>query len=105
MSRGSCIPDIEGFLEKKNPVDLLNAIFSFLNFKPVDIKIYNLLLKTSMSIRQIEESLNVSERTIRKYIKRLNEEGFIVKRVEEEERLRYIYRAVPVREAWRKVKE
>ncbi|RLF95248.1 hypothetical protein DRN50_04050 [Thermococci archaeon] len=47
MSRGGYIPDIEGFLEKKNPVDLLNAIFSFLNFKLVNIKIYNLLLKTS----------------------------------------------------------
>ncbi len=106
MTKKNYLQDIEDFLEeKRNPVELLNAIFKFLNFKPVEIKIYNLLLKTSMTIKQIEHSLNVSERTIRKYIKRLGQEGFIVKKVEEGDRLRYIYRAVPVQEVWEKVKQ
>jgi len=100
------IEDIEKALSKKEkPVELLNVIFTFLNFKSVEIRIYNLLLKTAMTIKQIEQQLNISERTIRKYIKRLDEEGFIIKKVEQGKRLKYIYRSVPVQEAWGKVKD
>jgi predicted transcriptional regulator len=100
------IEDIEKVLSKKEkPVELLNVIFTFLNFKSVEIKIYNLLLKTSLTIKQIEQQLNISERTIRKHIKRLDEEGFIVKKVEQGKRLKYVYMAIPVQEAWEKVKD
>jgi len=100
------IEDIEKAISKKEkPVELLNVIFTFLNFKSVEIRIYNLLLKTAMTIKQIEQQLNISERTIRKYIKRLDEEGFIIKKVEQGKRLKYIYRSVPVQEAWGKVKD
>jgi len=100
------IEDIEKALSKKEkPVELLNVIFTFLNFKSVEIRIYNLLLKTAMTIKQIEQQLNISERTIRKYIKRLDEEGFIIKKVEQSKRLKYVYRSVPVQEAWGKVKD
>jgi len=100
------IEDIEKAISKKEkPVELLNVIFTFLNFKSVEIRIYNLLLKTAMTIKQIEQQLNISERTIRKYIKRLDEEGFIIKKVEQGKRLKYIYRSVPVQEAWEKVKD
>ena len=100
------IEDIEKALSKKEkPVELLNVILTFLNFKSVEIRIYNLLLKTAMTIKQIEQQLNISERTIRKYIKRLDEEGFIIKKVEQGKRLKYIYRSVPVQEAWEKVKD
>ncbi|KAA0000490.1 MAG: HTH domain-containing protein [Thermoplasmata archaeon] len=65
----------------------------------------NLLLKKSLTIKQLEEHLNLSERTIRKYIKRLDSEGFITKKVEQDKRLRYVYSAVPIRETWEKVKD
>lgn len=91
--------------ETKNPVELLNVIFTFINFKPIEIKIYNVLLKTSFTIKQIEQKLDVSERTIRKHIKRLDEEGYIVKKVVHDKRLKYIYSAVPVQDAWKKVKD
>ena len=106
MVKRNYIEDIEKALSKKEkPVELLNVIFTFLNFKSVEIKIYNLLLKSSLTIKQIEQQLNISERTIRKYIKRLDEEGFIIKKVEQSKRLKYVYRSVPVQEAWEKVKD
>ena len=106
MVKRNYIEDIEKALSKKEkPVELLNVIFTFLNFKSVEIKMYNLLQKTSLTIKEIEQQLNISERTIRKYIKRLDEEGFIIKKVEQGKRLKYIYRSVPVQEAWEKVKD
>jgi len=100
------VEDIEKALDEgKKPVELLNVILGFLNFKSMEIKIYNLLLKTSLTIKQIEQQLNISERTIRKYIKRLDEEGFIVKKVEQGKRLKYVYMAIPIQEAWKKVKD
>ena len=53
-------------------------------------------------IVDIEKALK--ERTIRKYILRLDQEGFIIKKVEEGKRLKYVYTAVPIQEAWKKVK-
>jgi predicted transcriptional regulator len=105
MIKRNYIADIEKALkEGKKPIELLNVILGFLNFKPMEIKIYNLLLNSSLTIKQIENLLNLSERTIRKYIQRLDQEGFIIKTVEEGKRLKYVYTAVPVREAWKKVK-
>lgn len=106
MVKRNYVEDIEKALnERKKPVELLNIIFTFLNLKSVEIKIYNLLLKTSLTIKQIEKQLNISERTIRKYIKRLDEEGFIIRTVEQGKRLKYVYSAVPVQEAWENVKD
>jgi len=105
MDKRNYIVDIERILkERKKPIELLNIILGFLNFKPIEIKIYNLLLKSSLTIKQIEKKLNLSERTIRKYIKRLEQEGFINKRVKQDKRLKYIYNAVPIQEAWRNVR-
>ena len=106
MVKRNYVEDIEKALnERKKPVELLNLIFTFLNFKSVEIKIYNLLLKTSLTIKQIEKQLNISERTIRKYIKRLDKEGFIIRTVEQGKRLKYVYMAIPIQEAWEKVKD
>jgi len=105
MVERSYIADIEKLLEEgKKPIELLSAILSFLNFKPVEIKIYNLLLNSSLTIKQIEDRLNLSERTIRKYIRGLDQRGFIIKKVEQGKRLKYVYTAVPIQEAWKKVK-
>jgi len=106
MVKRNYIADIENVLKRrKKPIELLNIILGFLNFKAAEIKIYNLLLKSSLTIRQIENQLNLSERTIRKYIKKLNQDGFITKKVEQGKRLKYVYKAVPVQETWKKVKD
>lgn len=105
MAKRNSIADLEKSLEEgKKPIELLSAVLGFFNFKPVEIKIYNLLLNSSLTIKQIEGRLNLSERTIRKYVRRLDQKGFIIKRVEQGKRLKYVYTAVPVHEAWRKVK-
>ena len=105
MVKRNYIADIEKALTEGNkPMELLNVILGFLNFKPVEIKIYNLLLTSSLTIKQIQNLLHLSERTIRKYILRLDQEGFITKTVEEGKRLKYVYTAVPIQEAWKKVK-
>ncbi len=105
MVKRNYIADIEKILKgRKKPIELLNVILNFLNFKPIEIKIYNILLKSSLTIKQIEEQLNLSERTIRKYIKRLEQEGFINKKVKQGKRLKYIYNAVPIQEAWKNVR-
>lgn len=106
MVKRDYIADIEKSLkEGKKPIEVLNVILGFLNFKSVEIRIYNILLKKPLTIKQLEEYLNLSERTIRKYIKRLDSEGFITKKVEQGKRLRYVYSAVPIRETWEKVKD
>ena len=105
MVKRNRIADIEKILkEGKDPAEVLNVILRFLNFKPTEIKIYNILLKSSLTIKQIEKQLNLSERTIRKYIKRLEQEGFINKRVKQGKRLKYIYNAVPIQEVWKNAK-
>lgn len=105
MAKRNSIADLEKSLEEvKKPIELLSAVLGFFNFKPVEIKIYNLLLNSSLTIKQIEGRLNLSERTIRKYVRRLDQKGFIIKRVEQGKRLKYVYTAVPVHEVWRKVK-
>jgi len=102
----NAVSEIEKALkQRKKPVELLNLIFAFLNFKKAEVKIYNLLLKKSLTIKEMEKQLGISERTIRKYLKKLREEGFIQRRVDESERLRYIYRAVSLQEAWKLVRK
>jgi len=106
MAKRNYIEDIEDLLKgRKKPIELLNVILGFLNFKTAEIKIYNLLLKSSLTIKQIEKQLNLSERTIRKYIKKLVQDGFITRKVELGKRLKYVYVAVPVQETWKKVKD
>jgi predicted transcriptional regulator len=106
MVKRNYIADIEDILKgRRKPRELLNIILGFLNFKAAEIKIYNLLLKSSLTIKQIEKQLNLSERTIRKYIKKLVQEGFITRKVEQGKRLKYVYMAVPVQKTWKKVKD
>jgi predicted DNA-binding transcriptional regulator len=101
MVKGNYVADIERALKDgKLPSDLLGMILTFLDFKPAEIRIYNLLLKNPLTIKQIEEKLRISERTIRKYIDRLDKNGLITKKVEQGKRLKYVYVAVPPREVW-----
>jgi len=106
MVKRNYIADMENVLKgRRKSIELLNIILGFLNFKTAEIKIYNLLLKSSLTIKQIERQLNLSERTIRKYIKKLDQDGFIIRKVVQGKRLKYVYMAVPVQETWKKVKD
>lgn len=101
MDKKINIDDINKLLEKGKPAELLSLILHILDFKTNEIILYNLLLKSSLTIKQIEEELNLSERSIRKYLKTLEDEGFIDKRIERGKRLMYIYSATPIQETWK----
>ncbi|HNZ87928.1 MAG: helix-turn-helix transcriptional regulator [Candidatus Methanofastidiosum sp.] len=101
MDKKINLDDINKLLEKGKPAELLNLILHILDFKTNEIILYNLLLKSSLTIKQIEKELNLSERTIRKYLKTLEDEGFIYKRIERGKRLMYIYSSTPIQETWK----
>lgn len=104
MVKGFYVNDLIKVLgTKSDPVETFNMILSFFNFEAMEIRLYDLLLTTSMTIKEMEERLDVSERSIRKYIKRLEEEGLITKRVEQGKRLKYIYQSVTIQDAWKRV--
>lgn len=104
MGKGIYINDLKKVLsEKSDPVETFNIILSFFNFEAMEIRVYNQLLNASLTIKEIQEQLDISERSIRKYIKRLEEEGLITKQVEQGKRLKYVYRSVQIEEAWKKV--
>ncbi len=106
MAKGNYIGDIENALNRKGkPIDVFNVVLEFLNLSTVEVKIYDLLLKTSFTIKEIEEQMDISERSIRKYIKRLEEEGLVTKRVEQGTRLKYVYQSVQIQEAWEKIED
>ncbi|MFA5314020.1 MAG: winged helix-turn-helix domain-containing protein [Methanomassiliicoccales archaeon] len=106
MARNRYFDDIEKAIRGEvNPIDAFNASLALLNFKTVEVKIYDLLLKTSLTIKEIQGQLDVSERSIRMHIKKLEEEGLITKKVEQGTRLRYVYQSVQIQEAWEKVEE
>lgn len=90
--------------EGKKPIELLTMVLGFLNFTHLEVKMYNLLQQTPLTTKQIEKKLGISERTVRKYTKILYKKGFIVRRVVEGERLKYVYEAIPIKRAWMKVK-
>jgi predicted DNA-binding transcriptional regulator len=106
MVKGNYIIDLERAIkEGRKTGDVLNMILAYLDFKPAEIKIYNLLLNKPQTIKQIEDQLKISERTIRKHIDELHENGLITKSVEQGKRLKYVYVAVPPTEVWRRLQE
>ena len=105
MGKGLYFNDLKRTLSmKKDPIETFSLVLSFFNFETMEVKLYNLLLNASLTIKEIEEQLDVSERSIRKHIKRLEEEGLITKTVEQGNRLKYVYRSISLPEAWKKVK-
>ncbi len=87
--------------KKHNPEKILDTFFLFLGFKSTEIKLYKLLLNKKLTINQIKKQMNVTERTIRKYIKVLLEKKLIKRRViTEGKRLKYIYYSVSIEKAW-----
>lgn len=106
MVKNNYIDDIEKAIRGEvRPIEAFNASLALLNFKAVEIKIYGLLLKTSLTIKEIEEQLDISERSIRTHIKKLEEGGLIIKRVEQGNRLHYVYQSVQVKDAWKNVEK
>jgi predicted DNA-binding transcriptional regulator len=90
---------------KRKPIELLNAVLKLLDFKKVEIKLYNALLKKQMKMNELVQRLNMSERSIRTHIKTLYKKGFIKRKALMGNRLKYVYSSVTPKIAWKIVKK
>ncbi len=91
--------------KKEKPEEIINNLFLFLGFKDTEIKLYNLLLSKQLTMKQIKEKMDVTERTIRENIKSLSEKQLIIRKVvTEDKRLKYVYSSVPITKAWQIIK-
>lgn len=86
------------------PVELLAELLGIMGFTDTEIRLYRLLLEEQRTVAAIEAEMDVSERTVRKYLKRLHEKGFLQREVLTEDRLKYAYEAVPPQQAWERIK-
>jgi len=75
------------------PAKAFTDFISYLNLRTNEIKIYNLLTKKPMTIKELIRELRVSERTLRTYLFDLLKKGFVYKKVIEDRRLKYQYYA------------
>jgi len=90
---------------KRKPIELLNTVLKLLDFKKVEIKLYNTLLKKEMKMNELVQRLNISERSIRTHIKTLYKKGFIKRKALMGDRLKYVYSSVTPKIAWKIVKK
>lgn len=86
------------------PVELLGELLGIMGFTDTEIRLYRLLLNNQYTVAAIEREMDVSERTVRKYLKRLHEKGFLQREVLTEDRLKYSYEAAPPQQAWERIK-
>jgi predicted DNA-binding transcriptional regulator len=71
-----------------------NVISQFVHkfsLKKDEFRIYEILSKKPMTIKQIQKLAKVSEKTLRTYLKDLIKKGFVRRKIVEDERLKYKY--------------
>lgn len=90
---------------KKTPAEVLSMILKILDFKETEIRLYNILLKKELTMEEIVQTLNVSERSAREHIKMLCEKGFVKRNVVMGNRLKYTYASASPKIAWKIVKK
>jgi predicted DNA-binding transcriptional regulator len=90
---------------KKTPAEVLSTVLKILDFKEAEIKLYNILLKKELTMEEIVQALNASERSARRHIKTLCEKGFVKRNVVMGDRLKYTYASVSPKIAWKIVKK
>ena len=84
--------------------DRLVFIISALCLDRKEGEMYRILLRGRLRIDELQKRLKVSERTVRRYIKIMFDEGFIKRKVIEGRRLAYEYASVSPAEVWKNLK-
>jgi len=79
----------------KKPEVIITDLVKMFSLSSNEIKVYQLLLKKSMTIKQLKKALNVSERTLRTYIDVLLSKRFIKRKIIDANRLKYVYYSNP----------
>ncbi|WP_048147951.1 helix-turn-helix domain-containing protein [Palaeococcus ferrophilus] len=77
----------------------LNSLFRTFELTDSEIRIYTLLLKDSLTPRQISKRLGISERIVRERLKHLLNLGLVERNLVDRGWIGYVYRARPLREA------
>ncbi|MCS7119306.1 MAG: transcriptional regulator [Archaeoglobaceae archaeon] len=81
-------------------VELLEKV----RLKPTDVRIYSLLQKKELGVREIARELGLSTRFVRERLKELTRRGIVKRRLVEERWLGYKYAAEEPKEVIRKIK-
>ncbi|MCQ4153485.1 MAG: transcriptional regulator [Archaeoglobi archaeon] len=68
-------------------------ILESLKLKPSDLRIYSLLEKRELSVREIAKELNLSTRFVRERLRDLHRKGIVRRRLVENGWIGYVYRA------------
>ncbi|TDA25561.1 MAG: transcriptional regulator [Archaeoglobi archaeon] len=68
-------------------------ILESLKLKPSDLRIYSLLEKRELSVREIAKELNLSARFVRERLRDLHRKGIVRRRLVENGWIGYVYRA------------
>ncbi|NHW23247.1 MAG: transcriptional regulator [Archaeoglobales archaeon] len=68
-------------------------ILESLKLKPSDLRIYSLLEKRELSVREIAKELNLSTRFVRERLRDLHRKGMVRRRLVENGWIGYVYRA------------
>ena len=85
-----------------DPEKMLRLLFNLINFKQANTDIYFLLNKSekSMTVRDICDNLQYSERTIRTYLGILTGKKYVKKVPKIRERPCFAYKAIMPKEVW-----
>jgi len=89
----------------KKPMELINIVLKFIDFKEAEIRLYNLLLDKEMTIAEIVRELKISERSVREHISKLYKKGFVNRKIVAENRLKYVYSSISPEIAWQMIKK
>ena len=84
--------------------DKLISIMPSLGLDTKEVEMYSILLIDRLRISDLQKRLQVSERTARRYVKTMLDNGFIKRKVVEGKRLAYEYMSLPPASVWRNLK-
>lgn len=71
------------------------SLFAMFSMKGNEMRIFQLLMKKPMTIKQLQKASRMSERMLRTHLGDLTERSFVSKKVVEGRRLKYVYYASP----------
>lgn len=81
---------------KENPINAgISGLLRLFQLKSNEMMVYNTLTKKPMTIRQLQNSTKMSERSLRTHLDGLVRKNFVRRRLVEDKHLKYVYYASP----------
>ncbi len=98
--------DIDKLSKKgsKQSKDMIISILSSLGLGKKEIKVYMILLKSRLKIKQLAQKVCLSERTLRRYLKYMQNRGVIERKIVVGKRLAYEYLSSSPLTIWKNFK-